>query len=162
MGSAVAGTLTNLILYRVTQPPDAIVAVLGVLWIAMPFLAASMLAVLLRRNTTSLVVLMIALLVVGAVGVSLMNASVTQQEIAQIQAQNAVLPGEDPDHGPGGMRKSGADLGVAIGGAFQILLAVILPPVQLAAVVIPTGVGYGISAWLRSRQRVSDNREDEG
>ncbi len=96
--------------------------------------------------------LLVALLIAAPVGLSLLNASATQQEIAEQQARDAVQPGEDPQHGPAGMRKAGADAGAAVGGAFSILLAVALPPVQLAAVLLPAVIAYGISALLRSRE----------
>jgi hypothetical protein len=152
LGSAVAGTLTVLIVFRMVRPPDATAATLGALWVAMPYLAAAGLAVLRRRHTGALIALLIALLVAGLVGVSLFDSAATQQEIARKQAENAVLPGEDPQHGPAAMRRAGAEMGVAVGGVFSITLAVVLPPLQLAAVAIAAGIGYGVSAWLRRRR----------
>jgi hypothetical protein len=83
---------------------------------------------------------------------TLFDASATQQEVARKQAENAALPSEDPEHGPAAMRKAGADMGVAVGGVFSITLAVVLPPLQLAAVAVAAGIGYGLSAWLRRRR----------
>jgi hypothetical protein len=151
LGSAVAGTLTELIVFRMVRPPDSTAAILGALWVAMPYLAAAGLAVLFRRHTAALIALLIALLVAAPVGMFLFDASATQQEIARRQAENAVLPGEDPAHGPAAMRKAGADMGVAAGGVFSILLAVMLPPLQLAAVAVAAGIGYGVGACLRRR-----------
>jgi hypothetical protein len=148
LGSVVAGTLSEILLFRAVRPPDAMAAVLGGLWIAMPFLAAVGLALLYRRRTAPLVVLVIALLLAAPIGLSLLHACATQQEVAQQQVQNAVQPGEDPDHGPAAMRKSGAELGAAFGWGFSVLLAVFLPPLQLATVVIPTIITSWISAFL--------------
>jgi multisubunit Na+/H+ antiporter MnhG subunit len=152
LGSAVAGILTEVILFRMVRPPDATAAVLGGLWVAMPYVAAAGLAVLFRRHAAALVVLLVALLIAAPVRLSLLNASATQQETAEQKVRDAVQPGEDPDHGPGGMRKAGADMGAAVSGVFSILLAVVLPPVQLAAVLIPTVIAYGVSALLRDRE----------
>src|SRR5436853_493827 len=72
------------------------------LWVAMAYLAAAGLAVLFRRHAAALVVLLVALLIVASVGLSLLSASATQQEVAEQQVSDAVQPGEDPHHGPGG------------------------------------------------------------
>ncbi len=149
LGAVTAGTLTELIILRMANMPDATAISLGTLWINMPYLAAIGLAVLFRRKNAILIVLFVCVLIVSFVGVSLFDASATQQEIARKQADNAILPGEDPNHGPAGMRKANADAGVFIGGFFTILLAVTLPPLQLAAVTIPTVIGYGLSVLLR-------------
>jgi hypothetical protein len=151
LGAAVAAALSIHMLFRMVQPPDAADEVPAAAWVAMPYLAAIALALLFRRGAIALSVLLVALLVAAVVGVSLFDASATQQETARQQAANAVLPGESPDSGPGGMRKAGADAVVFVGGAFSILLVLVLPPVQLAAVAIPAGIGYGISLWLRRR-----------
>jgi multisubunit Na+/H+ antiporter MnhG subunit len=152
LGSVVAGTLSEIILFRMVQPPDATAAVLGGLWVAMPYLAAAVLAGLLRRHTAALVVLLIALLLVAPVGLWLLNASATQQEVVEQQVRDAVQPGEDPDHGPAAMRKAGADMGAFVGGAFGILLVLVLPPAQLAAVLFPTVIAYGVSVLTRGRE----------
>jgi multisubunit Na+/H+ antiporter MnhG subunit len=149
LGSAVGGILTEIILFRMFCPPDATAAVLGGLWVAMPYLAAAGLTVLLRRHAAALVVLLVALLIAAPVGLYLLNASATQQETAEQQVRDAVHPGEDPHHGPGGMRKSGADMGAAISSAFSILFVVVIPPVQLAAVLIPASIAFGVSLLLR-------------
>ena len=151
LGSLIAGTLTELSILRAIGMPDGS-SVLGTLWVTMPYIAAA-LAALFRKNKASLVVLLISLIIVALVGVMMFDSSATQQEIARKEAENAVLPGEDPSHGPAGMRKAGADAGVAIGGFFSILLAVILPPIQLAAVTIPTVIGYVISMLLRRKEQ---------
>jgi multisubunit Na+/H+ antiporter MnhG subunit len=151
-GAGVAAALSELFVFRMVRPPDATAAALGGLWVAMPYLAAAGLAVLFRRHAAALVVLLVALLLAAPVGLSLLNASAARQEVAEQQARDAVRPGEDPDHGPAGMRRAGADLGAAVGGAFSILLVVVLPPAQFAAVLIPTVIAYGVSALLRGRE----------
>jgi multisubunit Na+/H+ antiporter MnhG subunit len=90
---------------------------------------------------------LVALFIAAPVGLSLLNASATQQEIAEQQVRDAVQPGEDPDHGPAGMRKAGADMGAAVSSVFSILFVVVLPPVQLAAVLIPAVIAFGVSAY---------------
>ena len=57
IASAAACALSEAIVFQSTSPPDATAAALGGLWIAMPFLAAAGLAVLLRRHTAALVTL---------------------------------------------------------------------------------------------------------
>jgi hypothetical protein len=58
LGSAVAGILTAVILFRMVCPPDATSAVLSGRWVAMPYLGAAGLAVQLRRHAAALVVLL--------------------------------------------------------------------------------------------------------
>jgi F0F1-type ATP synthase assembly protein I len=149
LASAVAGILSELFLFRVGRPPDEVAAVLGGLWIAMPYLAAVGMAALFRRSTPALVALLIALLITSGVGLSMYHASAKQQEAAEQQLRDAVQPGEDPDHGPAAKRKTGAEVGVAIGWAFSILLLVVLPPVQLAAMFLPTLITYGVAVMVR-------------
>jgi len=126
--SAAACALSEVIVFQSTSPPDAIAAALGGLWIAMPFLAVAGLAVVLRRHTAALATLLIALLVAAPVGLFLLNAAAAQQEVAQQQAR-------------------------AWGGLFSILLAVWIPPVQFAALLIPTLIAYGVSAFPRRPQQ---------
>ncbi len=146
LGCAVATALTELFFFRVGRPPDAVAAVLGGLWLAMPYLAA---AGVFRRHTPALVTLLLALLIVATAGLSVFHASATQVEVAEQQARDAVQPGEDPHHGPGGMRQAGADMGAAISWGFSILLAVVVPPVQLAALLLPTLIAWGVTALAR-------------
>jgi uncharacterized membrane protein YeiB len=155
VGSAVAATLSEVCVFRMVAPPDASSAVLGGLWVAMPYLAAVGLAFLIRRHPAALITLLVALVLAAVVGVFLLDASATAREDARRQAATAVLPGEDPSHGPGGMRKAGADMGEAVTGVFSILLVVVLPPMQLAAVVLPAAVAWGVSALAR-RPRPDD------
>ena len=126
--SAAACALSEVIVFQSTSPPDATAAALGGLWIAMPFLAAAGLAVLIRRHTAALVTLLIALLVAAPVGLFLLNAAAAQQEVAQQQAR-------------------------AWGGLFSILLAVWIPPLQFAALLLPTLIAYGVSAAPRRPQQ---------
>jgi hypothetical protein len=149
LGCAVATALTELFFFRVGRPPDAVAAVLGGLWLAMPYLAAAGLAAVFRRHTPALVTLLLTLLIVAPAGLSLFHASATQVEVAEQEARDAVQPGEDPHHGPGGMRQAGADMGAAISWGFSILLAVVVPPVQLAALLLPTLIAWGVTALVR-------------
>jgi hypothetical protein len=151
----VAGILSEVFLFRMFTPPDSMAGTIAGSWVGIPYLAAAVLAVLFRRHTATLVVLLVALVVAAPIGVSLLNGSVAHQEDAAQQVRDAVHPGEDPDSGPAGMRKAGADMGAAITNAFSIVLVVVLPPVQLAVLLIPTLITFGISAlrrWLADRR----------
>jgi hypothetical protein len=161
VGAVVAGLVTELTAFRITRPPDATATALAGLWLASPYLAAAGLAVWARRHAAALIALLIALAVVGPIGVFLFDASATQQDIAAKQAQTAVLPGEDPDRGPAGMRKASADMGVFVGDGVGILLGVFLPPIQLAVVIASAGIGYGVSVWLRRRRNARREWEIE-
>jgi hypothetical protein len=163
LGSVVAGTLSDVMLFRMFVPPDAVAAFLVGSWVALPFLVAAGMAFIVRRHPAALITLLVTLLIAGGVGVSLLDASATRHEAARQEAATAVQPGEDPDHGPAAMRKAGADMGVFFGGAFAIALVFVVPPVQLVGIVIPAGIAFGISTWTRSRveSRVSDGMPPE-
>jgi hypothetical protein len=142
IAAVVAGVLSIVFVFSMVEPPDATAYLLGGLWLTMPYLAALYLAVRMRRIPGALTILLIALLVTSAVGVWLYHASAAQYAISQQQVKTAVLPGEDPNSGPGGMRKSGAEMGAAVSGVFSILLAVIVPPSQLIGILLPTILSY--------------------
>jgi hypothetical protein len=50
------------------------------------------------------------------------------------------------------MRKSGADMGASITGVFSILICVVVPPAQLAAVIIPSTIAFAVSSVRRRRE----------
>ena len=156
VGSAVAVTLSEVCVFRMVTPPDPSSAILGGVWVAMPYLAAVGLALLVRRHRAALVTLLVCLAGAAVVGVYLLDASATAHEVSRQQVATAVLPGEDPSHGPAGMRKSGAEMGEAVTGVFAILLVVVLPPVQLAAVMIPAAIAWGVSALARQPRAAAD------
>jgi hypothetical protein len=162
LGAAISAVLTELILFRMVSPPDESSALLGGLWVALPYLAAAGLALLLHRRPTTLIVLLIAFLLAAGFGLSLLGNAATQQGIAEQNVKTAVLPGEDPNRGPAAMRKSGAEAGAAISGVFSILLLVVVPPIQLAAVVIPTAVGFGVSALVRLHRKDPEEESEPG
>lgn len=137
VGSAVACAATETLVFLVAQPPDATAAFLGGLWMAMPYLLACGMAYFYRRHLPALTALAICFLLVALGGVSITASATAQQKQAERDVKNAVLPGEDPNSGPGAMRKSGAEFGAAIGFGVMILLGVFLPPIQSAVVVIP-------------------------
>jgi hypothetical protein len=85
-----------------------------------------------------LIVLAVLLAVVAFVGISFNYSAVSQQAVAEQEVKAAVQPGEDPNHGPAAARKSGAEMGAAIGFGFMLVLAVVIPPVQTAVIAIPT------------------------
>lgn len=149
--SAAAAAFTVHTVLRIAKPPDETAAVLGVLWLAMPYLAAAGLALLVRRHVPPLAVLLVALLAASIVGSYLFDTAASQQLAAETLARTTVLPGEDPDRGPAGTRHASAELGADIGGVFSILICVVLPPVQLVAVVLPTLIAYAITVGLGRR-----------
>jgi hypothetical protein len=152
VGSAVAAALSEVLLFQMFSPPDAVAALLGGLWVAMPFLGTAGMALLVRRDAAALSVMLAALIVAGSVGVSILNSSAEQYAQSRQEVRDAVGPGEDPSHGPGGKRKAGAEMGAAITTAFSIAVVGFVPPVQFAAVVIPTLIAYGVSALCRRRR----------
>ncbi|MDB5307546.1 MAG: hypothetical protein JWO38_1748 [Gemmataceae bacterium] len=161
LASVIAGTLSEIALYRISRLTDLWPQILGWVWVAMPYLVAVGLAFLLRRNTVGLVVLLIALLLVAPVGVFLLDDSVTQQAIAEQQARDSGRRVWMVKAGPDGA--DGPDEGVPMHRMFSKLWFSILPTYQLAAVVIPTGIGYGFSVWLRWRQgRAGDRPANRG
>jgi hypothetical protein len=150
--STVAAVLSEVILFRIFAPPDAMAAFLGGAWVAMPFLGAAGLAVVVRRRSAALATELVALLLASVVGISMLNNMVVQQRAAQQQVRDAVQPGEDPNSGPAGMRTSGADAGAAITDVFSVLVVAFVPPVQFTVVVIATLIGYGVAAMIRRRR----------
>ena len=149
--AAAAAVASVALIFQAVRPPDTTSAVLGGLWIALPYLAAIGLALLLRRRTAAQVALVSGLALVAPIGIYLLKATADQQVKARQDVANAVGPGEDPHRGAAGMRKAGAEMGEAAGGLFSILLAVVLPPVQLAVVLLTGGVGLAVSAWSGRR-----------
>jgi hypothetical protein len=149
-GAAVAAAVTELLVFRYTKPPDASATVLGGLWLAMPYFVTVMLAYIFSRQQGPLTVLAVLLALAAFVGISFTASAVSQQAAAEQQAATAVLPGEDPSHGPAAMRKSGAEMGAAIGFGFLIVLAIVVPPVQTAVIVIPTVIA-GVLERARER-----------
>ena len=149
--ASVACILSEVMLFRLFSPPDTESALIAGAWVAMPFLLTAGMMLLVRRDPTALTVLLIALLGGSGVGVSILNSAVNAREESRKQVREAVLPGEDPHSGPAGMRKAGAEAGATISDVFSIAAVLVVPPAQLAAVVIPTLIGYGVSALARRR-----------
>ena len=147
--SAVAAIISEVMLFRMFNPPDTTAALIGGGWVAMPYVGTIGMAMLVRRTSTALIVMLISLLLVSYVGVSALNSVADSQDESHRQVRDAVLLGEDPNSGPAGMRKSGADVGAMVTDVFAIAFVAFLPPVQLVVVVIPTLIGYGISALFR-------------
>jgi hypothetical protein len=145
-GAGIAATLTEVIVFRTASPPDGASALIGGLWVAMPYLAAAGLAFLARRHHAALVVLLVALLVAAGFGLPLLGNAAAQQADAEQQVKTAVQPGEGPHSGPAAMRKSGAEVGQRITSIFSILLAVFVPPIQLGVVLVPTAIAWAVSA----------------
>jgi hypothetical protein len=161
IGAAIATVLTELLLLGMVSPPDEAWAFLGGLWVALPYLATAGLALLLRRRPVMLLVLLSAVLIVAWFGLSLLGHAATQQVIAEQKVKKAVLPGEDPNKGPAAMRKSGAELEAFFTTGFSILLLLVVPAIQLALVVIPTAVAYGVSALARTRRKDPDEKSEQ-
>jgi phosphotransferase system glucose/maltose/N-acetylglucosamine-specific IIC component len=142
IGSAVAAVLT---LLPVVDPPDTTAATLGVIWIGLPSLLAIGLAVLGCRRRGLLVALLMALALTAVPGLYLYGQVVTEVSTARQEAATAVQPGEDPDRGPAGMRKAGADMGVFVTDGISLFVLAIVPPAQLVVVAIAAGVGALVS-----------------
>ncbi len=136
---------------RAFPPPDASAAAMGVAWLGGPFLLAAVLAVVLRRRSTALGVLLGVVALAGTVG-AVFYAGVADGVVeARRQVETAVLPGEDPNSGPAAMRKTGADAGAFFSQLFGVAVLVVVPPVQAFAVALAGGVGYAASVWGRGR-----------
>ncbi len=149
--AAVAAAVSVLIVNRAFPPPDASAAALGVAWLAGPYLLAVVLALVLRRRPAALWALVVTVALAGAVGASLYDGAVSGVIETRHQAETAVLPGEDPNHGPGGMRKAGADFGAFVAEVFGVAVLVVVPPAQVLAVAVAGGIGFALSAWGRGR-----------
>jgi hypothetical protein len=151
--SLAAGGLTEIILFRAFRPPDTQVALVGATWVVLPYLAAIGFAVGFRRPVTALVAILVILLVTAPVALFLLSTAAEGMVAARQQAATAVLPGESPDHGPGGMRKAGADLGVALAGVFDVVVTGVVPPVQLLIVGTTAILGYVVSYRAEARRQ---------
>ncbi len=60
------------------------------------------------------------------------------------------------------MRQTGAEAGAAFAWLFSVLLFVVLPPAQLAAVVVPAGIAYAVRALARGGDRGPDRPAASG
>jgi hypothetical protein len=158
VGSAVACTLSEIYLFKMVSPPDVQSALLGGLWIAMPFLLAAGLALLARRHRAALITLLVCSILSGVVGVYLLEAAAAERERSRQELATAVLPGEDPNRGAGGKRKAGAEIADTITSVFALFLAVVLPPIQVGAVAVPAGIAWAISAAVRANRAVDEGR----
>jgi hypothetical protein len=76
------------------------------------------------------------------------------QAAADEQVRTAVQPGEDPHSGPASHRRVGAELGKDITDLFSVVLAVVLPPIQLAVIVVPTLIAWVIVALTGGKDAV--------
>jgi hypothetical protein len=151
IGACVATAISELILFLTFNPPREGVP-LATLWVAMPYLATAGLALLLRRHHTALMVLLVSSVLAAGAGLSVLAKIGAANADAQQQVRDAVQPGEDPSSGGAGKRKAGAEIGADITWLFSVLLLVVVPPVQLAMVVIPTVIGYVVSAVSRRNE----------
>lgn len=151
LAALVSTALAVLFVSRAFPPPDSSAAALAVGWLGGPYLLAVVLAVVLRRHPTALWALLATVVLAGLIGAVLCAEIADTVVAARREAETAVLPGEDPDRGPGGMRKTGADLGSFVTDVFGVVVLVVVPPVQALAVAVAAGVGYTLSVWRRGR-----------
>jgi hypothetical protein len=158
VGSGIAAAVSELFLLRIVQPPYDASALLGGLWVAMPYLASVALALLMRRHYTPQLVLLVAFLVATAAGLSFLGNAAAQRELSRYESVTAVFPGEDPTRGPAAMRKTSAEVNEAFTGVFSVLLLALVPPVQLALVLVPTLIARGVVALARPQAGASDHR----
>ena len=147
--SAVGLVWAEILLYQLAVPPDTVSVVAGSLWLGLPYLAAAALAGLTRRHSVALVTLLVMLVAAGGIGLYLLTVATLEHERSHQEVATAVLPGEDPNRGAAGMRKSGAEMGEFFTGALSIFLCVVVPPVQLAAITVPTVIAWVVSALAR-------------
>lgn len=162
LGSLLVGVLSEVFVARMVHPPDEAAAFLGGLWIAMPFLATALLTLLIRRHSGALTVLLIVFLIAGGIGLEMYFNAASIHSQAREEVRTAVLPGEDPSHGPAAMRKTGADVGAFVTDVFSILLCVIVPPVQLGFVLFPSLIAYAVSRRRRGKEEVPAQRPGRG
>jgi hypothetical protein len=148
--AAVGLVWVEVLLYRLTTPPDPTSAVAGALWLGLPYLAAAALAGLARRHRAALVTLLVTLVLAGGIGLYLLTVATIEHERSHHEVATAVQPGEDPNRGAAGMRKSGAEMGEFFTGALSLFLCVVIPPVQLAVIAVPTSIAWFVSALARS------------
>ena|SRR5579883_2708868 len=153
VGSLAAGGFSEVILFRAFRPPDTQTALAGAVWVVLPYLAAVGFAVGFRRYTPSLVAIFVALLVTTPIALILLTAASETVVAARQQVETAVLPGESPDSGPGGMRKAGADLGFAFAGIFDVVVTGVVPPAQFVVVSVAAVVGYALAYRAAVRRR---------
>jgi hypothetical protein len=155
VGAAVGFVWVEILLYRLDTSPDVESAVLGALWLGFPYLAAAALAGLARRHGAAQVTLLVTLVVAGGIGLYLLTVATVEHERSHHEVVTAVHPGEDPHRGAAGMRKSGAEMSEFFTGALSLFLCVVVPPVQLAAIVVPTLIAWVVSALARGRDAAS-------
>jgi hypothetical protein len=151
LAALVSTALAVLFVSRAFPPPDSTAAALAVGWLGGPYLLAGVLALLLRRHSTALGALLATVVLAGAVGAVVYDSIASGVIKARREAETAVLPGEDPNHGPAGMRRAGADLGSFVTDVFGVAVLVVVPPVQAFAVAVAGGIGYALSVWRRGR-----------
>ncbi len=147
--AAVGLVWAEILLHRLVAPPDTDSIVAGGLWLGLPYLAAATLAGLARRHAAALVTLFVTLVAAAGIGLYLRTVATLEHDRSHREVATAVHPGEDPNRGAAGMRKSGAEMGEFFTGALSIFLCVIVPPVQLAAIVVPTMIAWVASALVR-------------
>jgi hypothetical protein len=167
LAALVSTALAVLFVSRAFPPPDSTAAALGVGWLGGPYLLAVALAVILRRHPPALGVLLAAVVLAGALGAVLYAEIADAVVTARREAETAVLPGEDPDRGPAGKRKAGADLGSFVADVFGVVALVVIPPVQAMAVAVAGGIGYALSVWRRGRAEarrvwIAEHTDDRG
>src|SRR5690606_12512950 len=103
----------------------------------------------------------------GAVGGSVYESVSSAILRARHEVETAVLPGENPNSGPGGMRRAGADLGAFVSDVIGVAVLVVIPPAQALAVAVASGVGYMLSVWMRGRAEarrvgLAEHTDDRG
>jgi hypothetical protein len=161
LAALVSTVFAVLFVSRAFPPPDSTAAALGVAWLGGPFLLAVILAVILRRHSAALWALLVTVALAGTVGAVLYDSVASGALKARREAETAVLPGEDPHSGPGGMRKAGADFGAFVTDVVGVAVLVVVPPVQALAVAAAAGIGYALSAWRQGRAEVRQVRVAE-
>ena len=149
IGSAVAAVATEAILTRLLHQVDGSLAMLACAWAGLPYILAALLAYVRRTRTAQLAAVLVALALSAFVGLSLFGNALVMTEKSDRDVSHAVLPGEDPSHGPAAMRKTGADAGQAIGRVVSAGLIALVPLAQLLVIAVASIAGYIVSAVTR-------------
>ena len=139
----IAATLSEIFLFRMFHPENASEGIIAAAWVALPYLVAAVLVGLVRRSQATLIVLLCCLLTASAIGIPILNNVATQQVALEQDARDAEQPGNKARNGWEGFS-------LFFGGIFAIAAVLILVPVQVAAILFPTVIAYGVAYAQRS------------
>lgn len=144
LGACVASALTLFAVSRTTRPANAAAAVIGVVWMVFPYLTLAGLTLLFRRQRAAPFAFFTTLILVGTTGVFLLDSSATSLSSYPTPRPGTVRREGSVEGGPAGF-DTPDDCGPAVP-------ALLIPPVQLAAGTIVSGLAYfATRSYLRRR-----------